>query len=224
MLDLTKIIPLAVLGASILGSTHCIAMCGGLALSRSQTKADLFLYHSGRLVGYVTLGALAGAVGSRIFSPSVAVWMSWVASVLMGAVFFALAYRTWNGKTPHFSILPPSWFARLYRGRGAFGTGLLTAALPCGWLQSFVLSAVATQSALHGGFLLLFFWLGTLPALAALPVLTKKLLVPIAARTPRVAAIFLVIAGIASLGVRAYHAPFVVTPESEAGHSESCGH
>lgn len=224
MLDLTKVIPLAVIGASFLGSTHCIAMCGGLALSRSQTRSDLFLYHSGRLTGYVALGAAAGALGSKIFSPSVAVWMSWVASLFMGAVFFALAVRTWRGKTPHLSILPASWFTRLYRGRGAFGTGLLTAALPCGWLQSFVLSAVGTQSALHGGVLLFSFWLGTLPALAALPALTKKILAPIAIRTPRIAAVFLVVAGLASLGVRVYHAPFVVVPEESADSVDSCGH
>lgn len=215
MLDLTKTIPFAVFGASLLGSTHCIAMCGGLALSRSQTAKDQCLYHLGRLSGYVSLGALAGEFGQRVFSPSMTAAMAWISSALMGFLFLALAIRTWSGKAPHFSIMPTAWFVRLGRKRGSYGTGLLTAALPCGWLQTFVLSAIATQSAWQGAAVLFAFWLGTLPALAGVPILTKRLLGPFALRTPRLAAILLLFAGLLSFGIRVVHLP---------GGLHSCGH
>lgn len=230
-MDLTKFIPISVLGASLLGSVHCASMCGGLALSRSGTWKDQMLYHIGRLSGYVVLGAIAGEIGRRVFLTSVSVWVSWISSLLMGFLFIALATRVWRGRSPHFKIIPNQWLIVLNRGRGSYCIGLLTAALPCGWLQSFVLSAVATQSSIQGGFLLFSFWLGTLPALGALPVLIRKVFSPFALHSPRLAALLLLSAGFFGLGVRVLHAPFQIsqherTPDSQAASPvmHSCGH
>ncbi len=66
---------LGVFGASLLGSVHCAAMCGGFAAfcggdaeraghgGASRLTGQLG-YHGGRLVAYATLGAVAGALGS----------------------------------------------------------------------------------------------------------------------------------------------------------------
>ena len=59
---------LAVLGASLLGSVHCAAMCGGFVClysgtgaSRHKGAAPHAAYNAGRLVSYLLLGALAGS-------------------------------------------------------------------------------------------------------------------------------------------------------------------
>ena len=61
---------LAILTASLLGSVHCAAMCGGFVCMYSSgvgrdaaTLRSHALYNVGRLVSYVLLGALAGALG-----------------------------------------------------------------------------------------------------------------------------------------------------------------
>ena len=64
----------AILLASLLGSTHCVGMCGPLALwasgSTEQTRGrvawNATLYHSGRLVTYTLMGLLAGAIGQLV--------------------------------------------------------------------------------------------------------------------------------------------------------------
>ena len=219
-MDLTNVIPLAVLSASLLGSTHCVGMCGGLALSRSRTTADQLLYHSGRLVGYFVLGLFAGQIGEVLFSERVAVSLSWIASALMGIVFIGLGIQAWKGKTPHISWIPRRWLAQTYGRGGSFSTGVLSAGLPCGWLQTFVLAAVATQSSVRGGLLLFFFWVGTVPALAVLPSLARSAFGQKLRRLPRVTAILLIVAGLGSFAVRIYHAPFRSVQGSEASQGQ----
>jgi sulfite exporter TauE/SafE len=46
-----------------------------------------------------------------------------------------------------------------------FFVGLMTGLLPCGWLYSFVLLAIVSASLIKGALVLIFFWMGTIPAL-----------------------------------------------------------
>jgi hypothetical protein len=105
---------------------------------------------------------------------------------------------------PHFQLVPSRTLGALYsRARGnALVSGLLTALLPCGWLHVFVLGAAGTQSARAGATLLLVFWVGTLPALAATPWLVERVLRLAARRTPRLAAVLLILAGAVTVGAR----------------------
>lgn len=55
--------------AGLLGSTHCVAMCGGLATALATAPGPgarswrPLLYQLGRLMSYCAAGALAGALG-----------------------------------------------------------------------------------------------------------------------------------------------------------------
>ncbi len=61
---------LSVLGASLLGSPHCAAMCGGFVcfFSGQQDAKPSQLthatYHLGRLISYALLGVAAGVAGA----------------------------------------------------------------------------------------------------------------------------------------------------------------
>jgi uncharacterized protein len=64
---------LAVLAASLLGSVHCVAMCGGFATvaggaatGRRATWRGTAAYQGGRLLGYLGLGAAAGLFGAGL--------------------------------------------------------------------------------------------------------------------------------------------------------------
>ena len=57
-----------ILGSSLAGSLHCVAMCGPLVgLHGGARSLRLALIHAlGRLTTYVALGALAGLVGGAV--------------------------------------------------------------------------------------------------------------------------------------------------------------
>lgn len=215
--------PIAVLGASLLGSGHCVAMCGGIAVTQSDSKSRLIQYHLGRLAGYSALGALAGWLGQAVFQ---SVWMnriSWVAASFLAASFVWMGIQSWKGEVTHVSILPNPVLQALFRrakGR-ALGVGILTALLPCGWLHGFVLSSIATQDAFLGALTLAFFWMGTLPALASAPWMIRKIFKPLALRAPRVTAVLLIAAGVFSLGIRLSPHP---EGRAQAPSSPHCHH
>jgi hypothetical protein len=174
-------------------------MCGGLVLAAAKDRKALVQYHLGRLIGYMTLGAIAGALGKAVLGGAAYVGLSWVLSLTMGLGFLVLGVRLWQGKPLHLFSLPPRIWSKLGRlGPGA--AGLTTAFLPCGWLHVFVLGALATGGALSGGLYLLCFWAGTLPALSFGPALTRRVAGPAIRRAPRLSAAVLILIGLASLG------------------------
>ena len=56
-------LPGLVFAISLLGSMHCVGMCGGLIMALPQQPRVLVSYHLGRWLGYLSLGALAGLAG-----------------------------------------------------------------------------------------------------------------------------------------------------------------
>lgn len=204
-------IPAGVFLASLVGSPHCLGMCGGLALSAGKSGWSQAQYHLARLGVYGLLGVLAGKLGEVFFSDSKIQWVSWFGTALLALGFIMMGVQVWRGRPVHFSFIPAflmRWLGRAGAGsrlRPAF-TGIMTGLLPCGWLHTFVLSAVATGSPLKGSSVLFFFWLGTLPSLIFGQALVHEFVRPLARRAPQVSAMILIGIGVASLGVRAYHA------------------
>jgi sulfite exporter TauE/SafE len=207
----------SILAASALGSLHCVGMCGGLvsfyaaneepAASRAATHAA---YHSMRLVAYVTLGAVAGGlgsaldlVGSRVGLGDLGLFLAgltllfWAAPRLLSrrsagapislgrhaqrrSPLLQRLERVFVSLASHARQRPPLWRA------GALG--LASALLPCGWLYAFVVLAAGTGSAGGGALLMLAFWAGTVPALLGLGVGIGRLSAPLRARLPRLSA------------------------------------
>ena len=181
----------AVMMASLLGSGHCVGMCGPLALwasgaTEGQRKKGLayqsMLYHSGRLITYVIVGIAAGSIGQMVNWGGESLGMRMFAARLVGAsmVLFG-AWRLWTlspwhttspSKTPSLigkvlvGIRP--WIFGLSPGPRALGTGILTVLLPCGWLYLFAFVAAGTGTSSLGAVVMLAFWLGTVPWLLAL--------------------------------------------------------
>ena len=154
----------------LLTSVHCVAMCGGIGLSQSlagvkkASMGPLLQYHLGRLLSYMTLGAVLGALGGLIgnagglsygFQGALKL-LAGLAMLLMGLNMLALLPGL--PKLPGLRIKRP-------KGLPPFGVGLLNGFMPCGPLQSMLLLALASGSALRGGLSMLCFCLGTLPLL-----------------------------------------------------------
>lgn len=185
---------IAVLIASVLGSMHCVGMCGPLALwasgagdaRRGEVWARLGAYHVGRLATYTTAGVLAGSVGAVVSVGGNMVGIQSLAARLVGGAMIALGLiRLAEWLAPQW-MRPPKregkspgkltkWIASARPGiaqlpilsRGV-AAGALTTLLPCGWLYLFVLVAGGTGHPVPAVAVMWAFWLGTLPALTAL--------------------------------------------------------
>lgn len=209
-----RVLPVAVILASVLGSGHCIAMCGGLVAASAQTRFGWGKYQMGRLAGYLAWGALAGGLGEAFVGAAGAdgwvFFASWGIALATASLFLESAFRLWRGEGMHRAWIP-SWLLSPERLGGLFRRmrgsetvlGALSSLLPCGWLQSFVWAAIATRRPAAGAGLLFVFWLGTLPALALSSSVARGLLLrPLGRRAPRAAAALLVVAAMMSIGAK----------------------
>ncbi len=105
------ILILSVVTASLLGSLHCVGMCGPLAMwatglgERGKAVAvPLGLYHGGRLITYALAGAVAGGLGQVANLGGEMIGLQTVAARIVGTVMVAIGL--WKG----LHALFPSWF------------------------------------------------------------------------------------------------------------------
>jgi len=218
-MPLVALVPILV--ASLLGSLHCVGMCGGLvALYAGEGSGRRFTphlaYHGARLVGYTTLGIVAGALGSALDLAGTAVGVGRVAAVVAGAgmaLWGVVILEQRLRRAPRGERLvslkgsaAPSpvgrlsaWLLRGLAGRGApvrgALLGALSALLPCGWLYAFVLGAAATASPWHGALVMIAFWSGTVPLLLGFGLGLQGILRPLRRHLPTVTACGLIVAG-----------------------------
>lgn len=156
----------AALIAGLVGSPHCMGMCGAFATASSGSVRQLGSYHLGRLSTYAGLGGAAGALGSALPGPG---WVPSVAATVL-LVWFSARLA---------GLLPESHFgsALLTRLSSRFASGdatssrvifgALTGLLPCGLTWTALAIPVAMGSALHGALAMVVFGLGTVPLLSA---------------------------------------------------------
>ena len=206
-----------VVSASVLGSLHCAFMCGPL-VSACQAgtggrPGPQLGYQLTRGASYVTLGALSGAVGAAVDYAGSGAGFARAAAVVSGLlVVLSAVFWLWPAlRRSGQRLLGPSSASARLLGRGliqlrrrgptlrASLLGLVTPALPCGYLYAFVLSAAGTGSAVGGASLMGAFWLGTLPALLGVGYLVGRLSASMRARVPVLTGLALLAMGV--LGV-----------------------
>lgn len=207
---------LSVFVAALLGSVHCAAMCGSFACLASGGDASrgraavgsTVSYNLGRLLSYLMLGALAGAAGAGVDQLGAVAGVARPAAVTAGVLLMlwgASSLLAHLGVRVPALAVPPALAARVARGVRAVQDrppalrglvlGLLTAALPCGWLYAFVATSAAAGSALGGALVMLAFWTGTVPMMAAVGLGAQRLLGPARRHLPAFTAIVLVVLG-----------------------------
>ncbi|MEO8184189.1 MAG: sulfite exporter TauE/SafE family protein [Deltaproteobacteria bacterium] len=215
----------SVVAASVLGSLHCVGMCGGLigfyASGATGQRQRPWLahgaYHLTRLAAYATLGAVAGQLGAALDLAGRGVGLGQLGALLAAAVMLVWAVLLWPraARQPGLVELrrarptaPSPWrrlearfvaLARRARQQPPLARaallGLSSALLPCGWLYAFAVLAAGTGSAGRGALLLAAFWSGTLPALLGLGLGVQRLTQRWRAQLPRLSALLLLALG-----------------------------
>lgn len=181
----------------LLGTGHCIGMCGPLVIAfpaRCGGIAAHICYHLGRITTYISIGVVLAALGAGIRnmapSPNYLVWVSGmqVAFSLLAATFLLLFGLM------QLNVLPqPAWMslatptripgfsnvlraARNGRSRsGMYWVGLMLGLLPCGLSYAAFVRVLPVASPMHAGLLMLAFGLGTVPGLLFIGTAASKL-------------------------------------------------
>ena len=187
----TPIDTVALFMLGLLGTGHCIGMCGPLVIAlpgqTGRISAHL-AYHAGRLTTYGIIGASMGAAGSGLIHLASAVggdpmvWMTRVQVVIsmMAGVFllfFGLSRLGFVSEPPWLAIAVPNrmpgWRRLMSRAAGErsnrdlFFMGLILGGLPCGLSYAAFAKALSGVQILTGAAMALIFGLGTLPGLLA---------------------------------------------------------
>ena len=177
----------------LIGSFHCIGMCGPIAVALPLGTAGLtgraagaMLYNIGRSITYGFLGAIFGLLGRGV---ELAGFQQW-ASILIGVVMIlSVAFPVvFKGRFNPGKLIDGYSGGIIRRFRGLFGKhsfrnlfviGLLNGFLPCGLVYVAVAGALNTNDMAMGILYMLVFGLGTIPIMLSISmagnVISRKL-------------------------------------------------
>ncbi len=160
----------------IAGSVHCAGMCGPLQLlvpsmvkGKKAGLKEFLSYHGGRILLYISIGAISGFLGLQLYLFQSFQWTS----IILGIIMLIMAWiglnnpnkinawimnkiQRWMNSSYQSMRINPSYLL-------IFNLGLLNGLLPCGLVYFAVLNALSTQSLSNSILSMLGFGVGTLP-------------------------------------------------------------
>lgn len=170
----------------LLGSGHCIGMCGPIVAALSLTEAGKrgtiffqFLYNIGRIITYTGIGLLVGWLGSVFAYTNSFAGITRV--LLIGSDLFVFFLGL--GSTGLFSFFKldvmqlefsgpvqkitetVAYFRKLPPALSSLPLGIIMGFLPCGFLYAMIIVAGQSNRTMNGVMMMLAFGLGTLPTL-----------------------------------------------------------
>ena len=186
--------------AGLVGSPHCIGMCGAFAVLCGGRIRDTAMWHVGRMTSYAVLGALAGAFGSLVPGPS------WVAAVLsLGLMLWFAAGLAGLVPEPRLVIPGLKRLGTALAGNPAptmrYAFGVVNGLLPCGLVYATLAVPVAIGRPLEGALAMAVFGLGTTPLLSAVALGLRRV-VARDIRVRRLVAAAVLAASLWSIGMR----------------------
>lgn len=169
------------LSAFILGlaaNFHCLGMCGPLALAlpldRSSNRSMLLgvlQYNAGRIATYALFGSVFGLIGLSLNSIGILQWFS----IFSGVFLVLFAWRKWifsrvEQKFPLFGMqrIVSLGIGKVLASQSPmklFFFGIFNGLLPCGMVYLALIHATLSGHSGSAALSMLFFGLGTLPAM-----------------------------------------------------------
>lgn len=195
--------------AGLLGTPHCLGMCGGFVAACSRRRGGAWPWHAGRLGTYAALGAIAGSAGAALGGVGPRWLAPAVSALLLG--WFALSLA---GVAPAPVLRVPGLTRAASRAGREEGIGwrvlfgAATGLLPCGMVYAALGIAVASGGAAAGALTMLAFGLGTVPGLALMAVALQRFVAHGIWRRRAVAGLVLV-TGLWTVWGRAQRGPLV---------------
>ena len=171
----------------LITSLHCVSMCGPMVVTYAlkgtedgtvaQRVVPNLAYQAAKILSYMLVGLLLGAVGSAFNLDAVRPYVMLVAGAFMIVLALGMTGRVpWAAR---FTPRPPKFLLRAFTSvrrkavtdaehdRSTLATpitfGLLTGLMPCAPLMAAQLNAAASGSAVNGAIAMFAFGLGTAP-------------------------------------------------------------
>ncbi len=194
----------------LLGSFHCIGMCGPIAfmlpVDRSNSTKKIIqisIYHFGRLLAYSLIGLIFGLVGKSLYIFGLQQQLSIVIGVIMIVVVLipVQTFNKYNFSKPVYKIISKvkSALGKALKKKTAdtfLTIGFLNGFLPCGLVYVAVFASITTANAFQGSLYMALFGLGTIPLMTSAIYLGKFLNATIKQRIQKAIPVFVVVIGL----------------------------
>lgn len=194
----------------LVGSLHCLGMCGPIAIGIPLDRdnwwmkfAGGLLYNWGRIITYGILGAVFGLLGRGIQLAGLQQWASILLGIIMVlSVLFPMVFREKIKLDKLFSGYAGRLigsFGKLFMKssmKNLFFIGLLNGLLPCGLVYMAIAGAINTNDVLMGVAFMVVFGIGTTPALLLLSLAGNVVTSGFRKKVKHVIPVFIVILGI----------------------------
>ena len=185
---------LSALTLGLLGSAHCIGMCGGITAalslslhgrSRTQLYGLMLTYHLGRIISYTIAGFLLASLGWYLggLTPAIKMALRYLAALMLMAMGLYLTgwwrglaqlekvgQRLWRHIQPRASALLP-----IRSPANALAVGMLWGWLPCGMVYSALTWSSVQGEPLRGALLMAAFGAGTTPSVLLAGAFSRQL-------------------------------------------------
>lgn len=200
---------LTAFSVGLLGSLHCVGMCGPLALalpigvgSTGTFLLGRVLYNLGRVVTYAAMGILAGLIGQKIVFYGFQQTVSIAAGALMiGAYAFPALVGRHLARLSFLNAIATrvqQAFANLLVRRSVltmFLIGIVNGLLPCGLVYVALAGSAMTGDPWKGGLFAAVFGLGTFPMMFVVSVLGRRVSPDLRQRIGRLVPVFMIALG-----------------------------
>ena len=194
----------------LLGSFHCIGMCGPIAFvlpldrsSKAKMLFQTFLYHFGRLLTYSIIGLIFGLIGKGLYLAGFQQRLS----ILMGVILIltvVIPVKVFN----QFHITKPLYkiigkvkqqlglYLNKKSNKSIFLIGFFNGFLPCGLVYMALIGSIATSNMFSGATYMFLFGLGTVPMMTLAVYAGNFLKVSLRNKIQKAIPVFVVIIGL----------------------------
>lgn len=193
----------------LLGSFHCSAMCGPIALSVPQNHnsglsflSGRLVYNFGRIVSYSFLGLIFGFFGDRIniFGLQQSLTITVGVFILMSVIFSKPRKKLFTNINfiSKLFIYYKIFFTKMFRirnGSSFLMFGIMNGLLPCGFVYIALSGAMITADVLSGSVYMMLFGLGTVPMMLSVSVFGNRLNINTRRRISKLIPVLTVILG-----------------------------
>ncbi len=173
----------------LLGSLHCVGMCGPIALALPLNRSSnlhklsgIIIYNLGRVLTYSLFGCLFGLVGKSF----VIAGFQQTLSITLGVIILLIIllpnsifnrFKITSSIFSYVSILKQKLGILLKKSSysSLFFIGILNGLLPCGLVYLGIAGAIATGSSIYGTIFMASFGLGTLPGMLLLSIFSSSI-------------------------------------------------
>lgn len=194
----------------LLGSFHCVGMCGPIAFMLPVDRSNSFkkttqitTYHIGRLVAYALIGLCFGLIGKSLYIFGIQQQLSIAIGVLMIIIVLTpvQTFNKYNFSKPIYRLISKvkSALGKALKKKTAdtfLTIGFLNGFLPCGLVYMSVFASLTMSSAFESSLYMMLFGLGTIPLMTTAIYLGKFLNTTVKQRIQKAIPIFVVIIGL----------------------------